>query len=57
MRKLNIFYLVSILLIYLINSKQLIPVQAEYDPISNTLIYNGKIFEYSDIKNTIDQDK
>ena len=57
MRKLNIFYLISILLIYLINSKQLIPVQAEYDPISNTLIYNGKIFEYSDIKNTIDQDK
>jgi len=57
MRKLNIFYLISILLIYLIDSKQLIPVQAEYDPISNTLIYNGKIFEYSDIKNTIDQDK
>ena len=49
MKKINLFYLISLLLNYLINCKKLIPVQAEFDPLSNSLIYEGKIYTISDM--------
>ena len=56
MRKLCIFFLISISS-YLINCRQLIPVQAQFDPISNTLIYEGKIYTATNMDISFYQDQ
>ena len=55
MRKICIFYLLSISS-YLINCRQLIPVQAQFDPISNTLIYEGSIYTATNMDISIYQE-
>ena len=57
MRKIILFYLISLFLNYLINCKKLIPVQAEFDPVSNSLIYEGKIYTISDMDISIYEKK
>ena len=49
MNYLNIFFLLSILFVYIIKCKQLIPVQAEFDPQTNSLLYNGKTYIISEL--------
>ena len=51
----NIFFLLSILFVYIIKCKQLIPVQAEFDPQTNSLLYNGKTYKVSELNTLSEQ--
>ena len=55
MNYLNIFFLLSILFVYIIKCKQLIPVQAEFDPQTNSLLYNGKTYIISELNTLSEQ--
>ena len=57
MRHLLLFYLLLILLFSFINCNSLIQVQAEFDPISNTLIYNGNTYKISEQNTPIEEYK
>ena len=46
---LNLFFLLSLKLFYFIKCRQLIPVQAQLDPQTNTLLYNGKTYKISEL--------
>ena len=55
MKIFNLFYL--ILFISFINSNPLIPVQAQFDPITNTLIYNGNTYKISEQNTLVEEYK
>ena len=48
-------FLLSILFVYIIKCKQLIPVQAEFDPQTNSLLYNGKTYKVSELNTLSEQ--
>ena len=55
MNYLNIFFLLSILFAYNIKCKHLVPVQAEFDPQTNSLLYNGKTYIISELNTLSEQ--
>ena len=57
MRNLLLFYLLSIIFFSFINCNSLIQVQAQFDPISNTLIYNGNTYKISEQNTLIEEYK
>ena len=57
MKKLFLLYLLSGLFFFFINCNSLIQVQAQFDPISNTLIYNGNIYKLSEQNALIEEYK
>ena len=55
MKIINIFLLLSILFIGFNDCNPLIQVLAEYDPKTNSLLYNGKIYKFSQFNTMIEQ--
>ena len=53
--KFKLFCLIFIQLSYLFSCNQLISVQAKYDPVSDFLIFEGKIYKISNISITVNQ--
>ena len=55
MEKLNLLLLLSLFNFSFINSNSLIPVEAHYDPITNSLHYNGNTYKISEINSYLEE--
>ena len=56
MGKLSLFFLISLCIFSFINCNSLIKVEAEYDSITNSLFYNGNIYEVTEENRLFEED-